>query len=67
MAAHLRPYGLTLQDVDMVELNFNEHASALAGRTVEAALIIEPFLTRIVDQNLGTLYERIDALLPGIQ
>jgi NitT/TauT family transport system substrate-binding protein len=67
MAAHLRPYGLTLQDVDMVELNFNEHASALAGRTVEAALVIEPFLTRIVDQNLGTLHERIDTLLPGIQ
>jgi NitT/TauT family transport system substrate-binding protein len=67
MAAHLRPYGLTLQDVDMVELNFAEHASALAGRTVEAALTIEPFLTRMVDQGVGTLYERIDALLPGMQ
>src|SRR4051794_15296848 len=67
MAAHLRPYGLTLQDVDMVELNFAEHASALAGRTVEAALTIEPFLTRMIDQGVGTLYERIDALLPGMQ
>jgi NitT/TauT family transport system substrate-binding protein len=67
MTAHLRPYGLTLQDVEMVELSFAEHASALAGRTVEASLTIEPFVTRIVDQGVGTLYERIDALLPGIQ
>jgi len=67
MVAYLRPYGLTLDDVEMVELNFAEHATALAGGTLDASVNIEPFVTRIVDEGLGTIYQRIDSVLPGDQ
>jgi NitT/TauT family transport system substrate-binding protein len=67
MAAWLRPYGLTLDDVEILELNFAEHGSALAGRSLDASINIEPFVTRIVDQGLATLYQRFDAVVPGDQ
>jgi len=67
LAHWLRPYGLTLDDLEIVELNFADHASALAGRAVEASVTIEPFLTRVLDLGVGTIYQRTDELLPGYQ
>jgi NitT/TauT family transport system substrate-binding protein len=67
LAAWLRQSGLTLDDVDVVELNFGDHATALGGRSIEAAVSIEPFLTNILDEGLGTLYQRTDEMLPNYQ
>ena len=61
----LQQGGLTLDDVDVVELGFPEHASALAGRAIDASINIEPFVTRIEDQGLATVYQRVDELYPG--
>jgi NitT/TauT family transport system substrate-binding protein len=63
----LRPHGLTVDDVDVVELGFGEHASALAGGSIDAAVSLEPFITRILDAGIATLYERNDTLVPGQQ
>ncbi len=61
----LQQGGLTLDDVDVVELGFPEHASALAGGALDAAINIEPFVTRMEDQGIATAYQRIDELCPG--
>jgi len=67
LAYWLRAYGLTVDDVEEVELGFGEHASALAGRSIDAAIALEPFITRIVDDGIATIYQRNDELLPGQQ
>jgi NitT/TauT family transport system substrate-binding protein len=67
VAAYLQPYGMTLDDVEMVELAFPEHAAAFAGRTLDASMNIEPFVTFIADQGTGTIYERLDTFVPGEQ
>ncbi len=67
LLAWLRPAGLTLDDVEVVELGFPEHAAAFLGNAIEAAISIEPFLTRLADQGLAVIYERLDAVLPGFQ
>jgi NitT/TauT family transport system substrate-binding protein len=63
----LQPYGLTIDDVEVVELAFPEHGAAFAGRTLDASINLEPFITRILDQGLGTLYQRLDEVIPGEQ
>jgi NitT/TauT family transport system substrate-binding protein len=67
LLAWLRPHGLGLDDIEMVEMGFGDHAAAFNGRTIDAAVSIEPFLTRVVDQGLATLYGRLDEVLPGFQ
>src|SRR5207248_10669968 len=67
LAVWLRQAGLTLDDVQVAELNFADHATALGGGSIEAAVSIEPFLTRILDEGVGTLYQRTDEILPGYQ
>ncbi len=67
LALWLRPYGLALDDVETVELGFGEHPSALAGRSVDAAVTIEPFVTGTLDQGSATLYQRTDEIYPGYQ
>ena len=67
LAHWLRPHGLTVDDVDVVELGFGDHVSALAGRSIEAAIALEPFITRMLDQGIATVYQRNDELYPGQQ
>ncbi len=67
LLAWLRPHGLGLDDIEMVEMGFGEHAAAFLGGAIEAAVSIEPFLTRNVDQGLATIYSRLDEVLPGYQ
>lgn len=59
--------GLTLDDVDRVELGFPDHATALGGGSVDASVTIEPFLTRILDQGTARIYQRTDEFTPGRQ
>ncbi|HEY7062355.1 MAG TPA: ABC transporter substrate-binding protein [Chloroflexota bacterium] len=67
MAAWLNAYGLTLDDVDWVELPFAQHAAAFAGHAVEAVTSVEPFVTQLVDRDLGTIYQRADEVIPNFQ
>jgi NitT/TauT family transport system substrate-binding protein len=59
--------GLTLDDVDRVELGFPDHPTALGGGSVEASVTIEPFVTRILDQGTARVYQRTDEFTPGRQ
>jgi NitT/TauT family transport system substrate-binding protein len=63
----LRQSGLSLNDVEVVELGFPDHGAALAGGAVEAIISTEPFITRILDQNLATIYQLSDQPYPGFQ
>jgi hypothetical protein len=48
-----------------VEPNFADHASAPANGSTEAAVSIEPFLPRIAELEVGTVYERRDEPIPS--
>src|SRR4051794_6716214 len=67
LAEWLATTGLTLDDITPTELDFADHATALAGGGVEASVTIEPFLTRILDQGTARLYQRTDEQSPGRQ
>jgi NitT/TauT family transport system substrate-binding protein len=53
--------------VELVELGMPEHLAALGGGAVAASVSSEPFVTRIVDEGVGTIYQRTDELTPGRQ
>jgi NitT/TauT family transport system substrate-binding protein len=63
----MRPYGSRLEDAELVELSFGEQALALNSGAIDAALNVEPFVTRIVDDRYGTLFQRSDQIAPGQQ
>jgi NitT/TauT family transport system substrate-binding protein len=63
----LRAGGLSVDDVELAELNFGEHGAALGGRSVDAAISIEPFLTFIVERGIGVVHQRSDEFMPGYQ
>jgi len=63
----LQREGLSLDDVNIVLLNFADHPQALASGAIDASVTIEPFLTRALDLGAATLYQRTDELLPGYQ
>ena len=67
LAGWLRQANLTLDDVQIVELNFADHPTALGSRAVDASMTIEPFITRALDLGSATVYQRTDQLFPGYQ
>jgi NitT/TauT family transport system substrate-binding protein len=67
IARWLATAGLDLDAVELVELGMPEHPAALGGGAVAASVSSEPFVTRIVDEGLGTLYQRTDELTPNRQ
>jgi NitT/TauT family transport system substrate-binding protein len=67
LAFWLRRAGLTLDDVEIAELGFPDIPAALAQRSIDAGIAIEPFVTRAVDLGGGAVYQRTDELIPGYQ
>src|SRR5690606_376979 len=59
--------GLTLKDVEVVDLPFPEMVTALAKGAVDAALMIEPFATTAVDQNSAVRWKSADEVTPNLQ
>lgn len=45
----LEAYGMELDDVEVVELGYGDMAAALQNESVQAAILIEPFLVNIVE------------------
>jgi NitT/TauT family transport system substrate-binding protein len=52
VTAGLRPYGVTIPESDFVEADYPQMENALKTRSVDAALMIEPFITA-AQQSLG--------------
>src|SRR5581483_10868785 len=63
----LRRDGLTTNDVDITLLNFPDMEAGFAGGAIDAAVVIEPFLTSIVDHGVGHLWARNDEYYPNQQ
>ncbi|HEY7060405.1 MAG TPA: ABC transporter substrate-binding protein [Chloroflexota bacterium] len=63
----LRRDGLTSNDVDITLLNFPDMEAGFAGGAIDAAMVIEPFLTSIVDHGVGHLWARNDEYYPDQQ
>src|SRR5579875_1257035 len=67
LATWLRRAGLSMDDVDPVEMGFPDQVNAMGNGSLDATISIEPFLTRILDLGVGTIYQRTDELIPGYQ
>lgn len=62
-----RANGLRARDTDLVALNFPDMPAALANKSIDAAIIIEPFLTRAVEEKFATILTRDDEVYPDHQ
>ncbi len=63
----LRPAGLRVDDVEIVEMGFPDQLPAFSSHNIDATVIPEPFETRLADQGLATVYQHSDAIYPGFQ
>jgi NitT/TauT family transport system substrate-binding protein len=57
--------GLTVDDVDLVQLSVGDQFTALSNRALDLATIVEPFATRAVQQGFGQVWLRSDELIPN--
>ena len=64
---YLRTGGLTIKDVNVVAVPHADMLLALKNGSIDAGLPIEPFVSRIVAANAGTVLTRNDTITPGHQ
>jgi len=63
LATALNRGGLTLQDVNFSQLGFPEIVAALASKGIDGAIVVEPFISRIVSDGTGVRWkDSIDIL-----
>ncbi|MDO8673351.1 MAG: ABC transporter substrate-binding protein [Dehalococcoidia bacterium] len=67
LANALRPAGIKPRELDLVALAHPDAVTALAGKSVDIAVTIEPYVTQIVESGLGVIYKRTDEMTPGHQ
>jgi len=67
LSKYLAQGGLTVNDVDIVPLTFQDQVAALTNRSVDVAFMAEPFATQVVRQNIGKILTGSDVMLPGYQ
>jgi NitT/TauT family transport system substrate-binding protein len=63
----LRRVGLTIEDVETVQLPFPDHAAALANGSIEAAVSLEPFAARSIDTQVGSVMRALPEDYPDHQ
>jgi NitT/TauT family transport system substrate-binding protein len=59
--------GLGFGDVEVSEISFPDQLAAFGNRAIDASLLIEPFVTRAVEENLATRIVTFDQLAPDQQ
>ncbi|HEY7065541.1 MAG TPA: ABC transporter substrate-binding protein [Chloroflexota bacterium] len=57
--------GLTLDDLDIQPITFPDMVGAFANNAVDAALIVEPFLTRAVQQGTAVRFMGLGDIYPN--
>ncbi len=67
LATYLQTAGLTVKDVNVVTLAHAEMLVGLQTGAIDAALPIEPSLTRILESGQAKLHIRSDQVVPGAQ
>ncbi len=65
--SYLRTGGLTIADVNVVVIGFNDMLAALRNGAVDAAQANEPSLSRILSAGVARVLVRSDQVSPGIQ
>lgn len=58
---------LTDKDIDLVGLGFGDVAAAFSGKSIQAALSIEPYVTNLIQQGLATKLISLDQVFPNYQ
>lgn len=64
---YLRTGGLTISDVNVVAIGFNDMLTALRNGAVDAAQPNEPSLSRILSAGVARVLVRSDQVSPGLQ
>ncbi len=67
LSKYLAQANLTPNDVDIVPLGFPDQVAALTNRSVDAAMMAEPFATQVVKLNVAQVLTGTDTVLPGYQ
>jgi NitT/TauT family transport system substrate-binding protein len=67
LSKYLAQANLTPADVDIVPLNFPDQVAALTNRSVDAAMMAEPFATQVVKNGAASFLTGSDKMLPGHQ
>ena len=67
LADWLRPAGLRVEDIDIVEMGFPDQIPAFGSGALDATVIPEPFQTRLAEQGVATVYQGSDQVDPGFQ
>jgi NitT/TauT family transport system substrate-binding protein len=62
---YLRQGSLGARDTDLVAMPFPDMVAAFANRSIDAASVIEPFVTQIVDHGDAVIVEREDVTYPN--
>jgi NitT/TauT family transport system substrate-binding protein len=65
--AALKRGGLTMQDVELVQIPYSDMNAALANRSVDVAQHNEPFKTIAIEQGLGVFLRGVDEYYPNMQ
>ena len=63
--AFLRQGGISVADLDIVQLSFPDQVSALSNRSIDLTMTPEPSLTTAAAGGAGHIWLRTDAMLPG--
>lgn len=63
----MRTVGLKARDLQLVPMAHPDMAPALAGKSIDMAIPIEPYITKIVEDGLGVIYQREDEFYPNHQ
>jgi NitT/TauT family transport system substrate-binding protein len=59
--------GLTDQDVELKQLSFPDAALALTNGAIDAGIMTEPFVARLVQSGAGVRWKGADEIYPGHQ
>jgi len=60
----LHECGLEFSDIDMIALGFPDMPAAFRNGAIEASNMLEPLLTRTLDEGFAVLYKRNDEIYP---
>jgi ABC-type nitrate/sulfonate/bicarbonate transport system substrate-binding protein len=59
--------GLRARDAELVAMSFPDMVPAFGNKVIDAGHVLEPFLTRILENGDGVVLDRTDSIFPGHQ
>jgi NitT/TauT family transport system substrate-binding protein len=62
LSGALGPVGLTVKDINVTELPFPDMIAALANRSIDGAIMVEPFVTRVMEMDAAVRWKGADEL-----